>query len=232
MRWSCLQHVPFEGPAYLDAWAKAKGHDLKRVEVWTGAGLPRAEEGDGFFVLGGPMNVYEEYRYPWLVPEKKLIAEVIAARKPILGICLGAQLISVVLGGTVTENPWKEIGWLPVRMTPVGRQALPFRDFPEQFMAFHWHGDHLSIPSGAVHAARSDACEEQAFIYAGRVVGLQFHLEFTEESIGALVQNCGDEITCGRYVQDPPSMEEHAVYLKETHALLDGLLARLTADNR
>jgi len=96
-------------------------------------------------------------------------------------------------------------------------------------MAFHWHGDRFSVPAGAIHLARSEGCENQAFVYANRVVGLQFHLESTEESIKPLVQNCGEEITCARYIQDPPTMEEYTGHLTETHALLDRLLARLTA---
>jgi len=228
MKWTCLQHVPFEGPGYLEYWAKANGHRLQRVELWTGAGLPRVDDSDGFFVLGGPMNVYEDDRYSWLVPEKKLIEAAILAGTPVLGICLGAQLISVVLGGTVTRNAWQEIGWFPVRRTEAGQRAPAFRDFPEQFMAFHWHGDRSSIPAGAIHLARSDACEEQAFVYEQHVVGLQFHLEATEESIGALIRNCRNDITCSRYTQDPASMEDGISHLAATHRLLDRLLDGLS----
>lgn len=94
-------------------------------------------------------------------------------------------------------------------------------------MAFHWHGDRFSIPPEAVHVARSDACAEQGFVYQGRVVGLQFHLESTAESIRALIENCGNEITSAPIIQDPPAMEEHSSRLPETHALLDRLLTRI-----
>jgi GMP synthase-like glutamine amidotransferase len=230
MRWSCLQHVPFEGPAYLGTWARARGHALTRVEVWTGASLPPPDESDGVFVLGGPMNVYEEDRHPWLAAEKRFLAEAIAAGKPMLGVCLGAQLISLVLGGSVTKNPHGEIGWFPVRLTPAGREAGLFSGFPDEFTAFHWHGDRFSIPEGAIHAARSEACEQQAFVYEGRVVGLQFHLESTRESIEALTRHCGDEITRAPYVQAPAAMLEQASHLPATHALVDRLLDRLVLD--
>lgn len=123
MKWLCLQHVPFEGPAYLEEWAEAKGHDLTRVEMWTQAPLPRPEECDGIFILGGPMNVYDEDRHPWLASEKRFIEESITADIPILGICLGAQLLSLALGGTVTKNAHSEIGWFPVQLTPSGLET-------------------------------------------------------------------------------------------------------------
>ncbi len=217
MKWSCLQHVAFETPGYLASWAKDRGYDLTRVEIWNGAALPRAKETDGLFILGGPMNVYEEDRYPWLIPEKRFIEETIAAGKPILGICLGAQLLSVVLGGTVTPNPWKEIGWFPVQMTLAGREAGPFRDIPEQFMAFHWHGDRFTVPPRAIHVARSHGYENQAFVYEDRVVGLQFHLECTEMGIEALVDHCCQDATCGSYIQHVPAIRDQFGHLPKSH---------------
>lgn len=230
MKWSCLQHVAFETPGHLAAWAKNRGYDLTQVELWNGAALPRAKEADGLFILGGPMNVYEDDRHPWLVPEKRLIEEAISAGKPILGICLGAQLLSVVLGGSVAANPWKEIGWFPIQMTPAGRDAGPFRDFPPKFMAFHWHGDCFAIPPGSIHVARSDGCENQAFTYGDRVVGLQFHLECTETSIEALIAHCGQEATCGPYGQDAPAIRGQIGRLTQSHALLEIVLDHLVRD--
>jgi GMP synthase-like glutamine amidotransferase len=229
MRWHCLQHVPFEGPAYLESWAKRRGHALGRTPVWTGAGLPALDEIDGLFVLGGPMNVYEEGRHPWLAAEKTLLAEAVAAGKPILGICLGAQLLAVVLGGTVAASPCQEIGWFPVDLTRGGRESALFRDFPARFMAFHWHGDRFSIPLGAVHLARTEACLEQAFVFGDRVVGLQFHLESTAESIAALVEHCREDITCAPYVQNRAAMDQLAGSLPAAHFLLDSLLDVLVA---
>ena len=165
MRWQCLQHVPFEGPAFLSSWALARGHTLERTEVWTGADFPAPATFGGLFILGGPMNVQEEDRHPWLAPEKAFIRHAITAGKPVLGICLGAQLISVALGGTVTKNPHKEIGWFPVSLTPSGRGAALFLRFPRQFLALSWHGNRFTIPHGAVHVARSEACEWQGFVY-------------------------------------------------------------------
>lgn len=230
MRWQCLQHVPFEGPAHLDAWAQARGHHLTCTRVWTGAPFPRVDDYDALFVMGGPMNVYEEDRYPWLKEEKALVVEAIAAGRPLVGICLGAQLLSVVLGGAVRPNPCKEIGWFPVDLTREGRASPLFKNFPDRFPAFHWHADRFSIPPGAVHVAGTEACAEQGFVYQDRVIGLQFHLESTEESITCLIEHCGEAITCAPYIQDPATMKEYASRnLAASHALFDSLLDALVS---
>lgn len=192
--------------------------------------LPNLNTLDGLFILGGPINVYEDDKHPWLAREKGFLREAIETGKIVVGICLRAQLLSVVLGGSVTRNPHWEIGWFPVTLTPSDRDHALLRGFPDRFVAFHWHGDRFSIPPGAVHIARSEACEEQGFVYKARVVGLQFHLESTEESIDALLRHCGDEVTCAPYIQDSPSMQDQPALQRDTHALMDRLLDALTAD--
>lgn len=229
MRWHCLQHAPFEGPGYLESWAKRRGHALGRTPAWAGRGFPPLDELDGLFVLGGPMNVHEEGRHPWLAAEKTFLARAVAAEKPLLGICLGAQLLAAVLGGAVTASPQREIGWFPVDLTPEGREAALFGSFPDRFPAFHWHADRFSIPPGAIHLARTEACPEQAFVYGDRVVGLQFHLESTAESIAALIEHCAEDITGAPFVQRPIVMEKLADHLPTTHLLLDSLLDALVA---
>jgi GMP synthase-like glutamine amidotransferase len=227
MRWHCPQHVPFEGPAYLATWIRQSGHVLTSTELWKEAVFPQSDEYDGLFILGGPMNAYEVEKYAWLAAEQHFVARAIFDRKPILGVCLGAQLLAVVLGGTVTEDVEKEIGWFPVALTPTGRDSILFRDFPDQFMALHWHGDYFSIPPGAVRIARSEACDEQAFVYENHVVGLQFHLESDKHSIAAMIQHCGDDICCGHYIQDSHAIEDCANHLPASHRLLSKLLDNL-----
>lgn len=229
MRWHCLQHVPFESPAYLATWAHRRGHPLTRTLLWENSGFPELNGFDGLFILGGPMNVYEETRYPWLADELAFVERAVSAKKPILGVCLGAQLLAVALGGRATEMLDKEIGWYPVELTQAGRDAALLRGFPNWFTAFHWHGDCFSIPPGAVHVARSDGCEQQAFIYGDRVVGLQFHLETTREGIAAMIENCGEDICCGPCIQDPYAMQDCSDYLAGAHQLLLKLLDKLSA---
>ncbi|MBN1631439.1 MAG: type 1 glutamine amidotransferase [Thermoleophilia bacterium] len=218
MRVHYLQHVPFEGIGAIDDWIRARGHTLSGTRLFeTPAGSvagPAAEPGlaagsaaepaptfpdpvdvDLLVVMGGPMNIYEHQAYPWLAPEKAFIAEVVRAGRAVLGICLGAQLLADVLGGAVTRGPQREIGWWPVTITPAGRAVSVFAGFPDDLTVLHWHGDTFAIPPGAVHAATSEACPNQAFaLEDGRLVGLQFHLEETRESLAALVENAGNEL--------------------------------------
>ena len=125
MSWHYLQHVPFEGPAYLASWAKARGVHLVGTQLWRGGSFPRLDQFDGLFILGGPMNVYQENEHPWLQREKTFIADSVAAGKTIVGACLGAQLLAVALGGSVAERPLcapigvtASIGFRPQRGVP------------------------------------------------------------------------------------------------------------------
>ena len=148
------------------------------------------------------MNIYEEKEYPWLAAEKRFIEKAIRKDKIVLGICLGAQLLADVLGGRVVRNRYKEIGWFPVSLRPEGLESAPFRNFPNVFPAFHWHGDTFSLPPGAAMLAESEACPAQAFSSnGGRILALQFHLESSIDSIRALIQNCSDELVDGEYIQ-------------------------------
>jgi len=194
-----LQHVSYEGVGSIRDWADARRDELLGTLLSAGPheslGLPTLDAVDFLVVMGGPMNVYEHDAYPWLVAEKDLIRACIDAGRPVLGICLGAQLIADVLGGEVTRAPYEEIGWYPVELTKAGRGLPVFSGFPDGFTALHWHGDMFSIPAGAVHVASSAACPNQAFSYdGGRVVGLQFHLEETRESLAELVEAAGQDL--------------------------------------
>jgi GMP synthase-like glutamine amidotransferase len=148
------------------------------------------------------MNIYEEDKFPWLKKEKEFIAKAIADHKILLGVCLGSQLIADVLGGKVSKNQYKEIGWFPVSLTREARNSSIFSSLPVTFTAFHWHGDTFNIPHGAARVAQSEGCANQAFEF-GRVIGLQFHLEYSKKSIDLMFQNCSDELVDGKYIQTP-----------------------------
>jgi len=201
MRVHYLQHVVFEGPASIERWAISRGHTLTATKYYENDVLPTLEPIDCLIILGGPMNVYEDGRYPWLKQEKAFIRCAIELDKAVLGICLGAQLIADALGAKVYRGEYKEIGWFPIYFTPAARQAEIFDFLPEQMHVFHWHGDTWRHPEQAVHLARSAGCANQAFLYKRRVIGLQFHLESTRESVQQLVQHCGDELVRDKYVQ-------------------------------
>ena len=222
-----LQHVPFEDLANIETWAKGKGHKISKTQFFSGQPLPDTNEFDWLVVMGGPMNIYEEQKYPWLVDEKKFIEKAIKDRKVVLGICLGAQLIADVLGGSVYKNRYAEIGWFPVSLTGEARETALFQTLPNEFITFQWHGDTFDIPPGCRKIAENDICANQAFEYNEHVVGLQFHLESSPRSIERLIRNCADEIVDGKYIQTAEEMRGQTGYMTEINRTLALLLGNM-----
>jgi len=199
MRAHYLQHVPFEGPGSIRSWLAAAGYEVTCTRLHAAADLPEAGAVDYLVIMGGPMSVNDEDRFPWLAPEKRFIREVIASGKPVLGVCLGAQLIAAAMGARVFRNPVKEIGWFPVSGLDPGDGPV-FR-FPPSTTVFHWHSETFDLPPGAIRLAKSEGCENQAFQLGGSVIGLQFHLETTPESARELITHCRDELVPSTYIQ-------------------------------
>ena len=219
MRLHYLQHVPFEDLARIENWAEDRGHEISKTLLFDGQELPGIDEFDWLVIMGGPMNIYEEDKYPWLASEKRFIRDTIASNKIVLGICLGGQLIADVLGGKVRRNLYKEIGWHPVKLTPEGQKSRIFSVLPNTFMAFHWHGDTFEIPPQALRAAESESCANQAFAL-GKAIGLQFHLESSMDSIDHLIKNCSDELVDGKYIQSQEEILSHIDRIPEMNRLM------------
>ncbi len=135
--------------------------------------------------------------------------------KIVLGICLGAQLIADVLGDRIYRNKFTEIGWHSVSLTEDAQQSMVFGSLPDEFIPFHWHSDTFSLPPGCRRTVESKACENQAFEYNGKVMGLQFHLESTEESINRFIINCADETIRAEFIQEPEEMLNQHDHLKK-----------------
>lgn len=233
MRVQVLQHVDFEDAAGIADWAAARGHGVAATRLFAGEALPGLADFDFLAVMGGPMNIYEHLEHPWLEQEKRFLRSAVDAGKAVLGVCLGAQLLADVLGGSVRQAVHREIGWLPVRSTPEAYANPLFTGFPAAYPAFHWHGDTFSIPPGAVRVAESEACPNQAFVLGARVAGLQFHLETTAQSLERLAAHCGDELAAGGpFVQQPEQLRAGLANTKQTHRLLALLLDRLAGEER
>lgn len=224
MKIQCIQHVAFEGPGMIAQWALGEGHAFTTARMDRGEPIPSPDMFDWLVVMGGPMSVHDEKEYPWLIEEKRVIDSAIAAHKRVLGICLGAQLIASVLGARVYPNPEREVGWFPVTSgvpteDTVFKSALPLR-----FLPFHWHGETFDLPKGAVRLAQSDACQNQAFAYGNRVLGLQFHLEMTPAGIQSLVAHCPQDLKPGRFVQTDPQVLLDGKNIENAQAILRAIL--------
>lgn len=193
-----VQHVPFEGPAGIADWAAARDHHLSGTHLFDGETLPRPGTPDALVVMGGPMGVGDVDEYPFLRDERDLVRAVHERGTPILGVCLGAQLLASALGAEVYPHEKREIGWFPVTATDAAADS-PLAPLGESYTPLHWHGDTFDLPDDAALLATSEACRNQAFV-AGNSLGLQFHLEATPDSVHTLVDATGT-LPDGEWVQ-------------------------------
>ena len=224
MRAHFLQHVPFEGLGNIEPWLKAKRYEITVTQFYEQAQLPDPEKIDFLIIMGGPMSVNDERAFPWLVAEKLFIRNCIDAGKPVLGICLGSQLIANASGARIYQNHEKEIGWFPVQGVPSADSSV-FR-FPASVKMFHWHGDTFDLPPGAVHIARSEGCENQAFQIGKSVIGLQFHPETTFGSLMEMISHSGTELRLSKYVQSEKTI---LAAKKEQYEVLKNLMEEVLA---
>jgi GMP synthase (glutamine-hydrolysing) len=199
-----LQHVAHEGPGLIGPALAERGHPVTVVRLDLGADLPDEPDLAGVVAMGGPMGVHDTDEYPWLVPERSLLASVAAAGKPVLGVCLGAQQLAAALGAEVTTGARPEVGPGHVDLTPAGRLDPVFG--PEYggladttVPCVHWHQDTFSLPDGATHLAATRAYPHQAFRWGPRAYGLQFHVEVDSE----LARAWGPMLPAG-VTLDPP----------------------------
>ncbi|SHE60592.1 GMP synthase-Glutamine amidotransferase [Fodinibius roseus] len=220
-----LQHVSFEGPGYIETWAKQRGHELTGTHLFNSETLPAPGDIQALVIMGGPMGVYDEQDYPWLKKEKTFIKECINRKKKVLGVCLGAQLIADALGAEVVTLFEKEIGWFPIQWTPSARNHPALDFLPPQQIVVHWHGDMFYRPDGAINLGCSEGCENQGFMLGDYVLGLQFHLEMTQEGLSELIENCRNEINNGQFVQNAEQMLNEG-YFEQNHDTMGQLLDR------
>jgi GMP synthase-like glutamine amidotransferase len=175
--WALAQHAPHEGPGLIAPALADAGVAIDTVRLDLGDELPAVEEVGGVVVMGGTMGVHDEAEFPWLVTERRWIADAVADGLPVLGVCLGAQQLAAALGAPVTGGPAPEIGTGEVALSAEGSADPVLGPDGPRLPAVHWHGDTFGIPDGAVRLASSDRYENQAFRYGHAVYGLQFHVE-------------------------------------------------------
>lgn len=223
MKIHTILHAPHEDIGNIKSWAQKNECQISKTHIFNGEKFPEdLSEIDFLLIMGGPMGVYDDNEFPWLIHEKKFIEKAINSPiKKILGICLGAQLLANVLGADVRKNRVKEIGWFPVNLTMEGKEHHAFKDFPGSFNVIHWHGDTFDIPEGAKHLAFSAFCENQAFSY-GKTMGLQFHPEVNPDLLSGFLEDPGMELIYSPSVEAPEKMMKNP----ERFAIIEKLLYR------
>jgi len=200
-----FRHAPHEGPGYLAEYLDRHHLPWRLVRIDQNHPIPSSIDGvSGLVFMGGPMSVNDPL--PWIPRVTKLIQQAVAADVPVLGHCLGGQLISKALGGAITKNPVKEIGWLPVSRVDSSAAKLWLDELPAEFEVFHWHGETFSIPPGATRLLASSDCANQAFVI-GKTLAFQCHIEMTSDMVREWARLGADDLAprCAT-VQNPQAM--------------------------
>ena len=222
-----FRHTPFEHLGRIADSLALHGIRCEYADLYRDGSRPDIRGADALIVMGGPMSVNDDLPFIW--HELDLIGEAASLGKPILGVCLGAQLIAKALGARVYANAVKEIGWYPVYWTSAAARDPLCEGLEAPETVFHWHGETFDLPSGAELLAWSDACRHQAYRVGDNIYGLQFHLEVTPEMVAdwsTQDANCGDM----REIEAPIDPHTNADRLIELAALVFGRWSRQISD--
>ena len=185
MRFLVFQHIAIEHPGIFREFFAADGIAWDAVELDAGEKPPAFDGYDALWVMGGPMDVWEEDQHPWLVAEQQAIREAVGRGLPYMGVCLGHQLLGAALGGKVGKAAQAEVGILDVELTEVGRRDPLFEGIEPRFKALQWHGAEVAeSPPGTVVLARSPLCAVQAMRIGRHAYGMQYHTELTPATVG------------------------------------------------
>lgn len=227
MKIQVIQHSPINTLGTIEEYAKMRNYFVELTRFYEVKTPPEIGSFDLLIIMGGPMGVYNYRDHPWLRNEKEFIKQTVDAGKPVVGICLGAQLLADILGAQVYENKYMEMGWFPIKVISKvtsqkdksQKEETEFlKGLPEEITVFHWHSQTFDLPSGALQLYESEGCKNQGFIYRNKVVALQFHPEVTEERIESLIERFGNLMGDGPFVQDKKEMlgqKEHLACTKE-----------------
>jgi len=223
-----FRHSPTEGPGYFTTFLDRHGIPWKLVRIDAGDAVPEDLNGiSGVCLMGGPMSVNDNL--PWIAPVLALIRQAVASDIPVIGHCLGGQLMSKALGGTVSRNPVKEIGWGDVRISDADAARPWLGEVTQPMLAFHWHGETFSLPPGATRILDSAWCANQAYVLHGRHIGMQCHVEMTSELIANWCASGAAEIAASRSpgVQSPGAIQaDMDARTARLHQLADKIYSR------
>ena len=227
MRLHFVRHVSHEGLGLLEPWARRAGMRIDETRPFAGQPFPDLDDVDWLIVLGGPMGACDQDEFPWLADELDFMRRYVDAGTPVLGICLGAQLLARVLGAPVRRHLHPEIGWHRIAPTAVGKDSVLEPFFGPDAEVMQWHYDTFDLPAGAVSLATSVACENQAFEWGENVLGLQFHPEMTRQEVRDISVINGDW-PAGEFVQETEEMLEPDRF-ERLATLTDAFLDRYAA---
>lgn len=219
-----LQHVAFETPAYIGEWAQKNNHTITYTHLYRNEKLPNVDAFDILVVMGGPMSVNDTDKHNWLDYETNFLKDCIESGKAIIGICLGAQLLAKVLGSKIYQGKHIKIGWFPVMFDKRNLHMVFKTILPDYITPFHWHGETFDTPPEAIGFASSPATPNQAFIYRDRVIGLQFHLEATQTSVAAMIEEMGHEITESKYTEPPANILNDKKHYPANNKLMENIM--------
>ena len=234
MRLHSIRHVAHEGLGVIEPWALRRGMTLTETRPYAGEPFPEPADLDWLVVLGGPMGACDLGVIPWLADEVELMRRCVEAGVPVLGICLGGQLLARVLGAEVRRHTHPEIGWHRVEPTAAGAGSVLQPFFEPAARVMQWHYDTFDLPEGAVRLASNEACANQAFSWGERCLGLQFHPEMTRQEVQDICRINGSWPS-GRYVQETAAILEPEPFERSqatTWAFLDAYAERTLQPRR
>ncbi len=209
----------------ISFWAAEKGHQVNQTFVCNHEELPPVDSFDWLMVMGGSQHGWDEQGNPWLREEKALLGKALAKGKIIMGICFGAQLLAETLGGQIFPNDHQEIGWHEVSLNREGQESFLFQNIPSDFVTFHWHSDHFSLPRSCTRLAGSKATENQAFVAKDcPLVGLQFHPEYTRDMVKYDAGQHGQDWVPDMFVSSGDEVLARTEMLSDTYWLMETLL--------
>ena len=234
MRIQYVLHADFEGPGIIEKWAKHNQYKEMTCRPFTGERIPSPKDFDLLILMGGPQSPLSIEEAPYLADEIVLIKETLKFGIPILGFCLGAQLIGEALGASTERSPHKEVGVFPIQLTAEGERDALLSGLPKTFPVIHWHNDMPGVPAGAEILAASNGCPRQIIRYFSHVYGFQCHPEITKENIKGIIKECPNDLVPGAFVQTAAEISNHdfaAINQMMLH-ILDNLTGILSQNRR
>ncbi|MBS0288091.1 MAG: hypothetical protein JSR17_12395 [Proteobacteria bacterium] len=224
MRCHFIQHAHFETPGSLSAWAVKHNLKIALYHPYQNDPLPVVTQGEPVIFLGGPQSATEYQRYAYLEKEVTYIRELVKLKQPMVGICLGAQLIGESLGAKCLRSPEKEVGVFPIKLTEKAKHHPYFKGLPQTQPVMHWHNDMPGLTKSANVLATSEGCPRQIIEYAPNILGFQCHFEANDEWLGLLLENASNDLKPSRFTQSVEAM--HKSDFKAMNLYLETILDR------